>query len=290
MQCKNAVDRLLNALKYFGVKISDRKSVLKPKRIMVFYGIQLDLKRKKRRLDPDFVTKVSAIEMQHTASLRTIWGYIGIGIWCLRVMGIPYTRVWSCLSWMRQTSTDIEKGTLQWEDLKTMNTDMYIELRFLFGVITENQWRDIPRYQAHQIVNIFTDASTSYGLGLCIPNFSRDITIAIDLRNITQVKLHINTLEAAAGIIGIFITALGTADVLVNTNIDNTQAIHAISTGISRSPGITALLFLIEHVLHQEQWVSTKLQRADAPSKGIAQETIVIKHPTAEREKEQGGA
>lgn len=121
-------------------------------------GISWDLRKRRWRLKPDWVSKVSALWAQQGSTLYKWWCLCACAMRALAVWQTPLCTVAPILEWLGVQSRKLVAGELNWESEVCLWTKAQRVLDEVFGRIRENAWRGWSPPPARRIYGV-ADAS-----------------------------------------------------------------------------------------------------------------------------------
>lgn len=141
------------------------KSWPRSSRYVTFLGLQLDPRKKRWRLSPEWAAKAAALvrgALGHRGPLpvSTWFRVVGVVVYAAS-MTTGCAQVWEVLSWASRLGRRIAAGELQWSSDVSPWRRVAAALRRVVRDLEENPWHQVPRI--FREVTVFTDASNLGG-------------------------------------------------------------------------------------------------------------------------------
>lgn len=241
---------------------AELRDLTPPARTATIVGVQLDLRYKRWRLDPQWADKFRllwhALSSAHRLPARVVWRLAGYVAWATYALQLPLA--------LSSLGSRLAMGSID------LPPDTHIDARVILqqleqvaAIVCSNPWRQFAPPPTRSIV---TDASLS-GLGVV----SRDGQWSCRVKW----EEHINALEVAAVHFGLRCNNI--VDATVNVVVDNRVVFYALSRWRTRGRGqlhdrITRLLRYCTkfRVNLRVGWIPTEVMHesgADCASRGV---------------------
>ena len=134
-----------------GAEVNRAKSTLTPVQVVVYAGIEWDLRARCRRLPGEWRRKarvvLDALLAASGPSLRDVWKGIGAVIWATYAMGDRFCSVPDMLAWIRARGAEVSAGAIDWDDQVQISAGMRSDLQvFVERRLVPDVWR-VPRWK-----------------------------------------------------------------------------------------------------------------------------------------------
>jgi hypothetical protein len=263
----NAV-ALMNTIDRIEAELASEKCSA-PLTSVVFMGMRLDLEKKSRRLDESWVEKTATMQeiLDSPLTYRSVLSLVGACLWIVRVLNLGMHRLIMSLRWVsaagRRDIALAQRVRLQ-QTVRSELSNIISEAR------TNRPYNISIRPESPWIA--YSDASTSYGVGICLVNGDKRVTFGCAVSG-----GDINELELTAAAWALYTLNDMVTGQRLRIFVDNTTCLSWLRSGFNHGrtgEAVGALMQALETRGNSVEaaWISTEeMQKyADPPSRGHA--------------------
>lgn len=241
-----------------------------PARRIVAVGVELDLDRKRWRLNPAFPPKFAAlaatIDARRKLPVLTVWRAAGAAVWTAFALALPLVWVEGALRYVAMLAARFQAGAVSAETVVPFPRAVRDAIRAAATQACRNPWRAFTVGLSRPV---FSDASGGGGCGAVVPACLGYVEVAWR----DDPAIHINILEARAALGALLLSAPPRRHAAVPIVVDNTCAAFQLLRGRGKPAAANAAVraaheWAAYHAVGlQPRLVPSALQPADTPSR-----------------------